>query len=68
MPTLYKRTFNLKDSLSDTEVLDDWRFMEEVLPAGPASPLDTIGEGLFWCRSAEGRHYHIVGHGRCQHL
>ena len=38
MSTLYKRPFNLKDSLSDTEVLDDWRFMEEVLPAGPASP------------------------------
>jgi hypothetical protein len=34
MPTLYTRTFNLKDSLSDTEVLDQWRFlMEEIVPA-----------------------------------
>ena len=34
MPTLYTRTFNLKDSLSDAEVLDQWRFlMEEVVPA-----------------------------------
>ena len=31
------------------------------LASGPASPWDTIGEGLFWCRSAEGRHYHICG-------
>ena len=34
MATLYTRTFNLKDSLSDQEVLESWRFaMEEVLPA-----------------------------------
>lgn len=34
MATLYTRTFNLKDSLSDAEVLDQWRFlMEEVVPA-----------------------------------
>jgi hypothetical protein len=34
MPTLYTRTFHLKDSLSDAEVLDQWRFlMEEVVPA-----------------------------------
>ena len=34
MTTLYTRTFNLKDSLSDQEVLEVWRFtMEEVLPA-----------------------------------
>lgn len=34
MPTLYTRTFHLKDSLSDAEVLDQWRFlMEKVVPA-----------------------------------
>jgi hypothetical protein len=34
MSTLYTRTFNLKDSLSDAEVLDQWRFlMGEVVPA-----------------------------------
>lgn len=34
MATLYTRTFHLKDSLNDTEVLDQWRFlMEEVVPA-----------------------------------
>ncbi len=34
MATLYTRAFNLKDSLSDAEVLEHWRFiMEEVVPA-----------------------------------
>ena len=34
MATLYTRTFNLKDSLSDAEVLEHWRFLtEEVMPA-----------------------------------
>jgi hypothetical protein len=34
MPTLYTRTFNLKDELSDKEVLAAWKFtMEEVIPA-----------------------------------
>jgi hypothetical protein len=34
MATLYTRTFNLKDSLNDHEVLESWRFtMEEVVPA-----------------------------------
>src|SRR4029453_17813103 len=34
MATLYTRTFNLKDSLSDQEVLESWRFwMEKVVPA-----------------------------------
>lgn len=34
MATLYTRTFNFKDSLSDAEVLEAWKFsMEEVLPA-----------------------------------
>ncbi len=33
MATLYTRTFNLKDSLSDAEVLEHWRFLtEELLP------------------------------------
>ncbi len=34
MTTLYTRTFDLKDSLSDAEVLEHWRFlMDEVVPA-----------------------------------
>ena len=34
MPTLYTRRFSLKDSLSDEEVLEHWRFlMDEFLPA-----------------------------------
>jgi len=34
MPTLYTRTFSFKDSLSDAQVLDEWRFLtEEVVPA-----------------------------------
>ena len=34
MATLYTRTFNFKDSLSDAEVLEQWRFlMEEAIPA-----------------------------------
>ena len=34
MATLYTRTFNLKDSLSDAEVLEVWKFtMEELVPA-----------------------------------
>ncbi len=34
MATLYTRTFNLKDSLSDAEVLEHWRFLtEELIPA-----------------------------------
>ena len=34
MPTLYTRTFHMKDSLGDAEVLDQWRFlMEQVVPA-----------------------------------
>ena len=34
MATLYARTFNLKDSLSDEEVLEFWRlYMEEIAPA-----------------------------------
>ena len=34
MTTLYTRTFNLKDSLSDAEVLEHWRFlMDEAVPA-----------------------------------
>ena len=34
MTTLYVRTLNLKDSLSDAEVLETWQYlMEEVIPA-----------------------------------
>ena len=34
MPTVYVRRVNLKDSLSDVEVVTYWRFLlEEVLPA-----------------------------------
>ncbi len=34
MATLYTRTFNVKDSLSDAEVLEHWRFLTEtVVPA-----------------------------------
>ena len=34
MATLYVRHFNLKDSLSDEEVLEYWKFsMEEAIPA-----------------------------------
>ncbi len=34
MPTAYVRRINLKDSLSDTEVVEYWKFtMEEVVPA-----------------------------------
>ena len=34
MATLYMRTFNFKDSLSDAEVLEQWRFvMDDVIPA-----------------------------------
>lgn len=34
MPTLYTRTFSLKDSLSDAEVGQYWKFaLEEVAPA-----------------------------------
>jgi hypothetical protein len=34
MATTYVRRFNLKDSLSDAEVLDTWKFMmEEAVPA-----------------------------------
>ena len=34
MTTLYVRTINLKDSLSDAEVLENWQYlMEEVIPA-----------------------------------
>jgi hypothetical protein len=34
MATLYTRTFNLNDSLSEAEVLEVWKFtMEEVIPA-----------------------------------
>ncbi len=34
MTTLYTRTFDLKDSLTDAEVLEQWRFMmNEVVPA-----------------------------------
>lgn len=34
MATLYTRTFNLKDSLSDGEVVEYWQFlMEDVVPA-----------------------------------
>ena len=33
MATLYTRTFNLKDSLSDTEVLEHWRILtQELIP------------------------------------
>jgi hypothetical protein len=33
VPTLYVRTFSLKNSLTDNEVLDYWRFlMDEALP------------------------------------
>jgi hypothetical protein len=32
MATLYVRTFNLKDSLSDKEVLEAWQFTMEVIP------------------------------------
>ncbi len=33
MATLYTRTFNLKDSLSDADVLEHWRFLtEELIP------------------------------------
>ncbi len=34
MTTLYTRTLNFKDSLSDGEVLEQWRYiMDEVIPA-----------------------------------
>ena len=34
MTTLYVRRFNFKDSMSDSEVLDSWRFLvNEALPA-----------------------------------
>ena len=34
MATLYTRTFNLKESLSDAEVLEHWRYLtEDVIPA-----------------------------------
>ena len=34
MPTLYTRKFDLKESLSEQEVIDYWRFsMEELVPA-----------------------------------
>ena len=34
MATVYIRRFNMKDALSDTEVLNYWKFtMEEVVPA-----------------------------------
>ena len=34
MPTLYTRTFNFKDALSDEQVLKEWQFiMGEVTPA-----------------------------------
>jgi hypothetical protein len=34
MATLYTRTYNLKDSLTDAEVLEAWKFsMEKVVPA-----------------------------------
>ncbi len=34
MPTVYVRRYDLKDSLSDAEVLDYWRFVvDEVVPA-----------------------------------
>jgi hypothetical protein len=69
MPTLYTRIFNLKDSLSDTEVLDQWRFFDGRDRASmSASSWDTVDEGLFWCGSTEGRHQHIVGDGGCQRL
>ncbi len=33
MATLYTRTFNLKDTLGDAEVLEHWRFLtEDVIP------------------------------------
>ena len=39
MATLYTRTFNLKDSLSDEEVLEFWRhYMEEIVPAAQNIP------------------------------
>lgn len=39
MPTLYQRTFNLKPSLSDAEVLAHWRLvLDEVIPAILAVP------------------------------
>ena len=39
MSTLYTRTFNLKDSLSDAEVLESWRFIiEEMVPAVESVP------------------------------
>jgi hypothetical protein len=34
MPTLYTRRFSFKDSLTDEEVLEEWRFiMDEAVPA-----------------------------------
>lgn len=34
MPTTYVRRFNFKDSLSDAEVLDYWKFLvDEIVPA-----------------------------------
>ncbi len=34
MATLYTRTFNFKDSLSDSEVIEYWRYiMDDVIPA-----------------------------------
>ncbi len=39
MATLYTRTFNLKDSLSDAEVLEHWRFLtEDLIPAIQSFP------------------------------
>ncbi len=39
MTTLYTRTFDLKDSLSDAEVIEHWRFLtEEVIPAIQSYP------------------------------
>ena len=32
MATVYVRRFNLKDSLSDAEVLDYWRFLLDAVP------------------------------------
>ncbi len=31
MATLYTRTFNIKESLSDAEVLEHWRYLTEVV-------------------------------------
>ncbi len=47
MATLYTRTFNLKDSLSDAEVLEHWRFLtEDLIPAIRSFPGTVSAKGF----------------------